>query len=81
MYAARRGTLQHEVLTGDRAVPYGDGSSLDFVVSCRADAGELVDEVPYAALATVEVPAEVGIALYDEIQAALQVRIQPAAAT
>jgi hypothetical protein len=78
--AARRGTLQHEVLVGKRAVPYADGSSVDLVVSCRADAGDLVDEVPYALLATVEVPEDIGIALYEEIRAALQVRIRPAAA-
>jgi hypothetical protein len=81
IYAARRGTLQHEVLVGDRAVPFGDGSSLDLVVSCRADAGVLVDEVPYALLATVEVPEDVGISLYEEIRAALRVRIRPTAST
>jgi hypothetical protein len=79
MHAARRGTLQHEVLVGDRAVPYGTGASLELVVSCRADAGVLDGEVPYAVLATVEVPEQVGIPLYEEIRAALRVRIRPAA--
>lgn len=79
MAAARRGTLQHEVLVGDRAVPYDAGASLALVVSCRADAGVLDGEVPYAVLATVEVPEDVGISLYEEIRAALRVRIQPAA--
>lgn len=79
MHAARRGTLQHEVLTGDRAVPYGDGAALDLVVSCRADAGVLDGEVPYALLATVEVPADLGISIYEEIRAALRVRVQPTA--
>jgi hypothetical protein len=79
MHATRRGTLQHEVLAGDRAVPYSAGASLEFVVSCRADAGVLDGEVPYAILATVEVPEEVGVSLYEEIRAALRVRVQPAA--
>lgn len=81
MHASRRGTLQHEVRRGDRAVPYGAGASLDLTVSCRPDAGVLDGEVPYAILATVEVPEDVGISLYEEIRAALRVRVQPTAAT
>lgn len=79
MRGARRGTLQHEVLMGQRAVPYGANASLEFVVSCRADAGTLDGEVPYAVLATVEVPEAVGIALYEEIRVGLRVPIQPPA--
>lgn len=78
-WAARRGTLQHEVLEGRRAVPYAPGAALELLVSCRADAGALDDEVPYALLATIEVPVDLGLPIYEEIREALQVpvRVQP----
>jgi hypothetical protein len=77
--AGRRGTLQHEVLEGTRAVPYAPGASVELVVSCRADAGALDDEVPYAVLVTVEVPLTLGLPIYEEIRQALRVpvRVQP----
>ena len=37
--AARRGTIQHEVLEGERAAVFVDGDNLEIRVSCRADAG------------------------------------------
>lgn len=79
--AARRGTLQHEVLIGNRAVPYAPGAAVELVVSCRADAGVLDVLVPYALLATVEVPVAVGLPIYEEIRQALRipVLVQPVA--
>jgi hypothetical protein len=77
--AARRGTLQHEVLEGQRAVPYASGTAIELVVSCRADAGSLDTDVPYALLLTVEVPPTLGLPIYDEVRQALRVpvRVQP----
>jgi hypothetical protein len=79
--ASRRGTLTHEVLEGRRAVPYAPGSHLELVVSCRADAGTLADEIPFGLLATIEVPAAVRLPIYEEIRQALHVpvRVQPTA--
>lgn len=79
--AGRRGTLQHEVLEGTRAVPYAPGAAVELVVSCRADAGSLDEEVPYALLITVEVPVGLGLPIYEEIRQALRVlvRVQPGA--
>ena len=57
-HAAGRGTLQHEVLISRRAVPFGPGEITALEVSCRAAAGELIDSVPYALLATIETPVE-----------------------
>jgi hypothetical protein len=79
MNGARRGTLQHEVLSGDSAVPYGTGASLELLVACRADAGVLDGEVPYAILATVEVPEALGVSIYEEVRAGLRVRVRPTA--
>jgi hypothetical protein len=45
-------------------------------VSCRADAGALDEAVPYALIATLEVPAAVGLPIYEEVRQALQVPVQ-----
>ena len=80
VYGARRGTVQHEVLVGERAVPYAPGSAIELVVSCRADAGALEAQVPYALIATVEVPAQAGLPIYEEVRQALRVPVAVRAA-
>lgn len=71
-YQAQRGTVQHEVLTGDRAVPFGTHDAINIQVNCRADAGECSDEVPYGLVVTLEVEPEMGISVYDEIELRLR---------
>lgn len=71
----RRGTLQHEVLEGARAVPYGQNSAVELKIECKNDAGDLFTPVPYALAATVEVPAELNLPIYEEIRTALQVPV------
>ncbi len=66
--AVQRGTIQHEVLEGERAAVFVDGDNLEIRVSCRPDAGALEDAVPYALATTLEVAAELGIDIYDEIR-------------
>lgn len=70
--ATQRGTLQHEVFEGEAAAAYVDGSSINIQVSCRADAGSLEDEIPYALALTLEVAEELGIAIYDEVRVRVQ---------
>lgn len=72
MNMARRGTLQHEILEGTAAVPFATGSSVEFVVSCRADAGALEAAVPYAVFVTIEVPTGVNVRLYNEVRQGLR---------
>lgn len=74
-YGARRGTAQHDVLVGDRAVPYAPGAALELVISCRADAGALETQVPYAVFGSVEVPPRAGIPVYEEVRQALRVPV------
>ena len=42
-----------------------DGDNLESQVNCRADAGGLDEEVPYALVTTLEVAEEVGVMIYD----------------
>ncbi len=80
VYGARRGTVQHEVLVGERAVPYAPGSAIELVVSCRADAGALETLVPYALIATIEVPPQARLPIYEEVRQALRVPVAVRAA-
>jgi hypothetical protein len=73
--AARRGTVQHDVLEGRRAVPYAPDKAIELVVSCRPDAGELAVEVPYAVLITLEVSHAVSVRIYEEVRQALLVPV------
>ena len=69
--AVRRGTLQHEILEGQRAAVFVEGADLEIQVSCRAGAGSLEEEVPYALATTLEVAEELGIDIYDEVRGAV----------
>lgn len=78
--AVQRGTVQHEIFEGERAGAFVDGDACEIQVSCRADAGALEDEVPYALAVTLEVAPELGIPIYEEIRArvlAARVEITP----
>lgn len=70
---SQRGTLQHEVLVGERAAAFADGEAINIQVNCRADAGGCDGEIPYGLVLTLEVEPEMGIAIYDEIA----IRIRP----
>ena len=80
--AVQRGTVQHEILEGERAEVFVDGANLEIQVSCRADAGVLEDEVPYALVTTLEVAEELDIDIYEDVRAAVyavQVRTEAGA--
>lgn len=72
--AVLRGTAQHELLEGDRAVPYVDGADLAFRITGRPGAGTLDDPVPYAFVVTLETAQEVGLPIYQEVSARLNIR-------
>lgn len=74
-HAAGRGTLQHEMLLSKRAVPYGPDESTTLEISCRAAAGDLVAEIPYGLLVTVETPVALALPIYDEVRQAIRARV------
>lgn len=73
--AVRRGTLQHEILEGDKAAVFLDGDALVIRVNCRADAGALGDSVPYALAITLEVAESIGVAIYNEIEQRIRPKV------
>jgi len=72
----KRGTVQHEVFEGIRAVPFTDGDAIKIQVNCLKDAGEFAAPVPYGLAVTLEVAEGVNIAVYDEIRARIATPIQ-----
>ncbi|WP_216349926.1 S8 family peptidase [Dehalococcoides mccartyi] len=78
-HAVQRGTVQHEVMEGDRASVFVDGDVLEIQVNCRSDAGVLEEAVPYALATTVEVAEEIGLDIYAEVAVRVQAaRVQVA---
>jgi len=70
--AARRGTVQHEVLEGAKAAVFADGDGLEIRVNCKAEAGELAVEVPYALAVTLEAAPAIDLPIHDEVEARLR---------
>lgn len=77
--AVRRGTLQHEVMTGARALDYAPDSNLSVRVNCAKDAGTLDTPVPFGLAVTLEVAEGIQLPIYNQVSArvrdALAVRV------
>lgn len=73
--AARRGTIEHRVWEGIKAVPFVDGDKLIVTVNCKADAGKLTQPVPYALVVSLEVAVEAQISVYDEVAARIPITV------
>jgi len=72
----RRGTVQHEIMEGEAAVPIAAGDSLEITVSCRAEAGRLQEHVPYALIVSLEVAQPLGVDIHEQVRVALD-RLRP----
>lgn len=70
-----RGSLFHERRTGEKAAVFVDDGNLLLRVSCRATAGDLDEEIPYALAISFEVGVEAGIQVYDEVRARIAPQI------
>jgi hypothetical protein len=74
-----RGTLQHQILTGNRADVFMEGGYLTIKVNCRKDASGLEswEKIRYGLAVTLEIPETVDVNIYEEIKAAIQTQIRP----
>jgi len=66
--ASRRGTVQHEVFEGDRAIAITDDANLTVKVNCRKDAAKIQQPVAYGLAVTLEVAEGIDISIYEEIR-------------
>ncbi len=64
-----------------RAVPYGPNETTTLEIACRATAGDLADEIPYALLLTIDTPAALALPIYDEVRQAITARVAVRPAT
>lgn len=79
--AVRRGTVQHEVFEGRRAVPFIDGEVIEIKVNCREDAGKFQTPVAYGLVVSLEVAEGLDIAVYTEVRTRIAPAIQIQQAT
>jgi hypothetical protein len=73
--AVQRGTVQHEVLEGAKAVDFQDGDALVIKVNCRADAGDIPEPIRYGLAVTLEVAEGIDLPIYQEVRDRLRVRV------
>lgn len=75
-YAARRGSLQHEIIEGTRAMTFVEGDAFSIHVECMDDAQHLrkKEEIKYALVASVETAEQTSTTIYDEVRMALRTR-------
>ena len=66
--SVRRGTVQHEIFQGERAVALSDGDTLEIKVNCRKDASKIENPIPYGLVVSLEVAEGVDIQIYNEIR-------------
>lgn len=73
----RRGTVQHEVWSGEKATSYEEEAVLTLQVNCAEDAGDFPKPVPYGLAVTLEVAESTGLPIYEEVRTRIRPRIQP----
>lgn len=73
-FTVRRGTLQHELVQGTRAMAFRDGASFPIHIECMDDAQRLGagKYVRYAIVVSVETTEEVSTTIHDEVRARLR---------
>lgn len=72
----RNGTVQHEMLEGQRAVAFAADDALEINVDCRVDVGRLAAPVRYGLAATLEVAPTIRVDIHQEVRQQLQVQLR-----
>jgi hypothetical protein len=85
--AVTRGTIQHEILEGNGAVPITAGDLMPFQVNCRAEATtRLKLPISYSLLVSIEIAQPLAVSIYEQVKVALDalrapVLVQPVVST
>lgn len=74
-HSSRRGTVQHNIFDGNGSALFPEGGAVDLQVNCREDAGHTDHGVTYGLVASLEVPEEQDIPIYEQIRAAIRARV------
>lgn len=70
----QRGTVQHEILKGDNALAFAEGTDLVFKVNCAKDASGF-PSVLFALCVTLEVAEGLDFPIYQEVQDRIKPRV------
>lgn len=79
--AVLKGTVQHQVLEGQEAVAFVDGTELVIDVDCRADAGSFPAPVRFGLAASLEVASNIQIDVHGEVLMSLRQQVRQRART
>lgn len=64
----KKGTLQHEVFVGQKAVAFEDDGAISIRVVCKKDAVDFNYSIPYSLAVSLEVAEEINIPVYQEVR-------------
>lgn len=67
----RKGTVQHEILTGKKAAVYVSGTKMEITVNCRGEQGFKNFVIPYGLVVTLDTPG-VDLPIYEEVKADIE---------
>lgn len=65
--AVQKGTLQHEIFEGEKALVWDEEKEIRIKVNCKEDAGKIKIPIPYCIFVTFEVAEEYNIDVYDKV--------------
>lgn len=76
--SVRRGSLQHEIIEGTKAMVFGEGDTFPIHIECMDDAERLRagNTVRYALVVSVETAVETSITIHEEIRARLRQQVR-----
>ena len=75
--ASSAGTVQHDVLHGNKADAYLDNQYIKVKVNCREDSAKLIEEIKYGLCVTFEIQENVGISIYNGVRDRITQQIRP----
>ncbi|WGK68391.1 S8 family peptidase [Candidatus Haliotispira prima] len=75
-HATKRGTVQHEVFEGKRAVPISGGDTLQIKINCRKDAQKIDAPIAYGLVVSLEVAEGVDLPIYNDIRARIATEVK-----
>lgn len=75
--AVQKGTLQHEVFEGEKALIWNDDKAIQIKVNCKEDAGKFKNAIPYCIFVTFEVAEGQNIDVYSKVVNKVKTAIKP----
>ena len=64
---AKKGTLQHEIYYGERAVPVAANDVITIKVTCDKDASNITEDIDYALMVSLEVAPGIQMPIYQQV--------------